>query len=278
MAARSQMSDWVRASANVVSALGKTHFAANLAAAMRVTVPFEFMVIFAYHRTHRPIDIYDDFSTKKRKVMVDDYQAGPYLLDPFYLHSLAPTKSRVARLRDLAPDRFYQAEYFRNYYVQTGLAEEVGFIIDVGDHVSVVISAMRESKMFSAREFRDLEVIFPFVEATAQRQWSGRITAFSTPRNAKGPSAPHLIEDAFQRFARNLLTPREAEVVEYILKGHSADATGRALGIASGTVRIHRRNIYAKLRVSSQGELFSRFMTSLSSSKLTDFRDNKLLD
>jgi DNA-binding CsgD family transcriptional regulator len=30
-------------------------------------------------------------------------------------------------------------------------------------------------------------------------------------------------------------------------------------------VRIHRRNVYSKLRISSQGELFSRFIQTLSS-------------
>ncbi|MDR9486071.1 MAG: helix-turn-helix transcriptional regulator, partial [Sediminimonas sp.] len=264
MIVKKQMPDWIRASARVVSSMGKPDFAPALIAALRVIVPFEFTVIFAYHRDRQPIDIHDDFPATKRKIMVDDYQEGPYLLDPFYLHSQAPAKSCLARLRELAPDRFYQAEYFRNYYVQTGLAEEIGFIVDVGDEVSVVISAMREHKVFSAREFRDLEVILPFVEATAQRQWGGLRGQFSAQPNSDGPRLPQLIEDAFQSFGRNLLTPREAEVVEYILKGHSADATGRALGISSGTVRIHRRNIYAKLRVSSQGELFSCFMASLS--------------
>jgi DNA-binding CsgD family transcriptional regulator len=232
MTTKSQLSDWVAASARAVSCLGKPGFAAALTDALRVIVPFEFTVIFAYHRDLKPIDLFDDFPATKRTVMVDDYQAGPYLLDPFYLHSQRPAKARLARLRDLAPDRFYQAEYFRNYYVQTGLAEEIGFIVDIGDEVSVVISAMRAHKVFSAREFRDLETLLPFVVATAQKQWGGLIG--------------------------------QAEVVEYILKGHSADATGRALGIASGTVRIHRRNIYAKLRVSSQGELFTRFMASIS--------------
>jgi DNA-binding CsgD family transcriptional regulator len=52
--------------------------------------------------------------------------------------------------------------------------------------------------------------------------------------------------------------------VEHTLKGHSAEAVGRILGISPGTVRIHRRNIYAKLRISSQGELFSRFIQTLS--------------
>ena len=42
-----------------------------------------------------------------------------------------------------------------------------------------------------------------------------------------------------------------------------AAAVGRILEISAGTVRIHRRNIYSKLRIRSQGELFSRFITTL---------------
>ena len=261
---KSQLSDWTRSCACAVETLGTPGLPTALTDALRAVVPFEFTVIFAYHRDHKPLDLFDDFPATKRKVMVDDYQEGPYLLDPFYLHSQSPTETRLARLRDLAPDRFYQGEYFRNYYVQTGLAEEIGYVIDVGDDVSVVISAMREHKAFSAREFRDLESLLPFVAATARKHWCGLIGQFLSQPASNGQRLPRLIEDAFQSFGRNLLTPREAEVVEYILKGHSADVTGRALGITSGTVRIHRRNIYAKLRVSSQGELFSKFMASLS--------------
>lgn len=261
---KSRLADWVAASSKAVESLGTNRFAVALTDAIRVMVPFEFTVIFAYHRDQSPIDMYDDFPAAKRKVMVDDYQEGPYLLDPFYLHSQAFTGARLARLRELAPDRFYQAEYFRNYYVQTGLAEEIGFIVDLGDEVSLVISAMRTHKAFSAREFRDLEMLVPFVGAVVRKQWGDLISQFKSQPQGKGPRLPQLIEDAFQGFGRNFLTPREAEVVEYILKGHSADATGRALGIASGTVRIHRRNIYAKLRVRSQGELFSSFMASFS--------------
>ncbi|WP_254690874.1 helix-turn-helix domain-containing protein [Shinella daejeonensis] len=60
------------------------------------------------------------------------------------------------------------------------------------------------------------------------------------------------------------LTPREREIVAFILKGYSAEATGQVLEISTGTVRIHRRNIYAKLGISSQRELFSRFMPGVS--------------
>ena len=254
---------WIEESARVVDSLGEPGFPKILTEAMRSVVPYEFTVIFAYYKDYKPLDVYDDFPKAKRRVMVDAYQEGPYLLDPFYLNSMAPLDSRLVRLRDLAPDRFYQSEYFRNYYKQTGLAEEIGFMVDVGDNVSVVISAMREHKVFSAREFRDLKALFPFVAACARRHWKGLISRFADGPVPEGPSLTSLIEKAFQSVGGNLLTPRETEVVEYALKGHSAEATGKLLGIAPGTVRIHRRNIYGKLQISSQGELFSLFIATL---------------
>ena len=154
--------------AETVRAIDTNAFPATVVAFLQAVVPFEFSVMFGYHESQRPIDLYDNFSETKRKVMVDDYQEGPYLLDPLFHAAQTPVQAGLVRLRDIAPDRFYQAEYFRNYYVQTGLAEEIGFIVDVGEKATVVISAMRESKVFSAREFRDLSAFFPFVEAVTQ--------------------------------------------------------------------------------------------------------------
>jgi len=47
--------------------------------------------------------------------------------------------------------------------------------------------------------------------------------------------------------------------VAQVLEGHSSDSIAKDLGIIVGTVRIHRSNIYAKLQISSQQELFSIF-------------------
>ena len=71
------------------------------------------------------------------------------------------------------------------------------------------------------------------------------------------------IVDDLGSFGAGVLTAREREVAAFTLKGHSAESTGQILGISPGTVRIHRRNIYAKLRINSQGELFSRFLRTL---------------
>ncbi|MFN6951189.1 MAG: LuxR C-terminal-related transcriptional regulator [Albidovulum sp.] len=238
-------------------------FPVRLAAFLRAITPYDFTVIFGYRGASQPINLFDDFPAAKRAVFVTDYQAGPYLLDPFYLAATRPVTPGLYRMRDLAPDRFYQGEYFRSYYVQTGLAEEIGFFVDTGRGTMVVVSLMRANKPFSTREFAALSEAAPVVEAAAVRNWQGLAEDFDRPAAPGREGSAGQIERTFQRFGAGQLTAREREVAEYTLKGYSAEALGRMLGIAPGTVRIHRRNIYAKLGISSQGELFARFIDTL---------------
>lgn len=245
-----------------VAAIGTPDFPARLADALRGIVPYRFTVVFGYRGPARPIDLHDDFPADRRAVFVTDYQAGPYLLDPFYLGATRPVAPGLHRLRDLAPDRFYQGEYFRSYYVRTGLAEEIGLFVDTGRGTMVVVSMMRDDRPFLQRELAAIRLWWPLVEAMAGRHWADLADRFDGQARRRAGE-----DDRFARtlghFGAGLLTPREREVAGYTLRGHSAEAAGRSLGISPGTVRIHRRNIYAKLRIGSQGELFSLFLDAL---------------
>jgi DNA-binding CsgD family transcriptional regulator len=228
---------------------------------LRRVAPFTYTVMFGYLGQAPPLDLYDDFPPGKRKIFVTDYQAGPYHLDPFFLAAARSIAPGLYRLRDLAPDRFYQGEYFRNYYVQTGLAEEIGYFVGLPDGATLVLSLMRAERPFSQREFAALGAVFPFVAAVAGRHWASLGLRFS--EDGRSPGQPPLrkrIAYDFGSFGQGILTAREREVAELTLKGHSAESAGQLLGISPGTARIHRRNIYAKLRINSQGELFSRFL------------------
>lgn len=248
----------------VIAALGTDRLAPALTALLQAVAPYTYTVIFGYSGSARPLDLHDDFPASKRRVFVSDYQEGPYLLDPFYLAATRPVPAGLYRMRDLAPDRFYQGEYFRNYYVQTGLAEEIGFFVDIPEGAMVVLSLMRDERPFSRREMTALEELRPVVEAAVRRHWADLPARFGAQGGeGQGQAIDSEIERSFHSFGDGILTPREREIVEHTLKGHSAEAVGRLLGISPGTVRIHRRNIYAKLRISSQGELFSRFIRTL---------------
>lgn len=250
--------------AAVVAALETPALPQTLADLLRQVAPFTFVVIFGYQGTAHPIDLHDDFPHNKRRIFVKDYQAGPYLLDPFYQAAIRPALPGLYRLRDIAPDRFYQGEYFRNYYVQTGLAEEIGFLVDLPNKTTVVLSLMRAERPFSQKEFVTLQAMFPLVASVVRRQWAGLAQRFGEDGMASGHQGlQRRMAYVFSRFGDGILTPREREVAEFTLKGHSAESVGQLLGISPGTVRIHRRNIYAKLRINSQGELFSRFLNTL---------------
>ncbi|MDB5665408.1 LuxR family transcriptional regulator [Cypionkella sp.] len=245
---------------SLVEMIGAKGFPGALADLLRFTVPYSYTVVFGYRDAARPLDLFDDFPVSKQKIFVTDYVEGPYLLDPFFRAAKRPVAQGLYRMRDLAPDRFYQGEYYRNYYAKTGLAEEIGFFIKLAPSTTIVLSLMRAEKAFSARELVGLQNIAPFVIATARKHWGGLPDMTQTSDSGDDKK----IENSFASFGQGTLTPREREVVEHTLKGNSAEAISKILGIASGTVRIHRRNVYAKLQISSQGELFSMFIKALS--------------
>lgn len=248
--------------AEVMAALDKPALPKTLADLLRQVAPFTYTVVFGYRGTARPLDLYDDFPPGKRKIFVTDYQAGPYMLDPFFLAASRSVAPGLYRLRDMAPDRFYQGEYFRSYYVQTGLAEEIAYFVTLPDQSTLTLSLMREEKVFSQKEFLALEAVFPFVSAAALLHWRGLDQKFGEGSGFLQGQPRRMTYD-LGSFGEDILTPREREVAEFTLKGHSAESTGQILGIAAGTVRIHRRNIYAKLNINSQGELFLRFLSTL---------------
>lgn len=82
---------------------------------------------------------------------------------------------------------------------------------------------------------------------------------------AKAGLAPFALDARIRQLGDGVLTAREGEVVALILKGHSARSIGHILGIEEGTLTNHKRNIYAKLAIRSQAQLFDRFLRSLPS-------------
>jgi len=249
-----------------IDAIGNKAFPQALVDALKTLTDFDYSVVFAYYQSEKPLCLFHTFSPKKRGVFVDDYLKGQYLLDPFFKSCARQVDTGLYRLRDIAPDRFYQSEYYRSYYMQTGLAEEVCYTFYLADGVAVVISLMRsgERSRFSAREFRLLDSVAPIVVSLAQRHWRDIPEKFDIATPGGGPHEDRsLIEETVSVLFSRRITPRETQVVVQVLEGHSSDSIAKDLGISVGTVRIHRRNIYAKLRISSQQELFSIFFKKI---------------
>ncbi|RJG12074.1 LuxR family transcriptional regulator [Pseudomonas cavernicola] len=223
-------------------------------------------VLFVYEGNHRPLALFDTFPADKRKVYVDNYQVGPYLLDPFYLACTRNQPPGLWRLRQFAPDHFYLGEYYLNYYQLTGLAEEVAFFVDLADGAKGVLSLMRStaSPTYSRDELQLLDCAQQVVEEVVQEAWQQ--CREQQPRPAQ--DLDHKIRAAFEQFGAHTLTAREQEIVQLLLRGHSSASVAEQLEISPGTVKIHRKNIYAKLGIGSQAELLGLFIRELSGSEV----------
>jgi len=257
---------WLTLLSRCIDSLGQEIFAQQLVAALKAITDFDYSVSFAYHQNEQPICLHHTFSPAERVIFVDDYLKGPYLLDPFSQACGRGVENGLYRLRDIAPDRFLQSEYYRSYYVRTGLSEEICYIFYLPEDVGVAISLMRSgaSSRFSAREFRLLESVASIVTSLAQRHWQDVPNWFGDVITATGSAGNRLIvENTVNAIFGPRITPRETQVVAQVLEGHSSESISKSLGISAGTVRIHRRNVYAKLGISSQQELFSIFFKKI---------------
>jgi DNA-binding CsgD family transcriptional regulator len=248
-------------------AMSDTEFGETFRQMMASLVRFDYVVVFAYRGKERPIDLYSTFDPKEHIIFVTLYQAGPYLLDPFY-HTARSSRRGVIRMRELAPDRFFSSEYYRTYYVQTGLAEEVGFFVEMEDDITVVLSLMRREAtgVFPPAEIALLKKVEPLVTRLTQHYFSGLAGRFDGQAHAgkrrgrKRGENKIEIQPADAVWQDLNLTSRETAIVDLVLQGHSSESIGLKLNISTGTVKVHRRNVYRKLGISSQTQLLALYL------------------
>ncbi len=256
---------WYIALSDLLSLVGDPGFPGVLAATIRSLVQFDYTVTFAYNGPDVPLCLHHTFQPKQYEIHVDEYRVGPYLLDPFYKAAATGTRSGLYRLAEVAPDQFYKSEYYRSYYVQTGPVDEIALFVPGNGDRTIVVSLMRvpTQPAFSAHDLRTLRCIEPLLSGIAQMHWKAdeRLVGIEPTQDEK-EVLRRTVQEALSTRGMPALTPRELEVVGSVLEGHSSESISNLLGISAGTVRIHRKNIYAKMRISSQRELFAIFMKS----------------
>lgn len=249
--------------ADAIAAIGSAGFVPRALDYLRASVDFPGCLLLMLDGDRPPVHIYDNVRYERRADVVDRYLDGAYLLDPFYVVYLASKPCTVLRLRDVAPDRFQQSPYFAQYYHSLRLADEAAILIDLpsGKHLFYSIGGMPDARRFTARDMQNLRRMLPVFAAINRRHFAAAQYDDTAPAAAAVTRAS--IAAAMARFGDAELTEREREIAILILKGHSTNSIGEMTGISPGTVKIHRKNLYRKLGISSQSALFARFLDSL---------------
>jgi DNA-binding CsgD family transcriptional regulator len=259
------LGQWSKGLAEMGEALGKESFPAVLLQAVRRLVDVDFVMTFAYRSGSRPIAIGDTLQAKPRQIIIQRYLDGPYMLDPFFQAVNAGTKRGCFRVHDLAPDRFRQSEYFRAHYRLTGIGEEVGFFFALPGEVTGVMSLARwvGSPKLTRQDLSLLAAIEPAIGSLCALNWAEAGRGMARPNSRERSPQSAQLSRAYEQFGSRLLSERERQVAGLVLQGHSSESIARHLDISPGTVKIHRRNCYRKLGISTQAELFAAFLGAL---------------
>lgn len=250
-----------RALARAVDGIGQSGFLPNLLDYLCVDVPFVGILLVLLDDRNRMVHIHDTARTQYR-IQLDMYLDGVYQLDPFYTRFCQHRHEGAMLIRDVAPDRFNLTEYYRRFYRNIELQDEMAIFTDLQDGRFLFYSIGRRAQesRFRRRDLHAMERDLPVLSALGRQHFGG--ASYSTEQ-LSGNVDERRLEYALERFGEPALTPREHEVATCILKGHSSKSLAREIDISPETVKIHRRNIYRKLGISSQSELFLKFLNTL---------------
>ncbi|MDI5920429.1 helix-turn-helix transcriptional regulator [Halomonas sp. LR5S13] len=248
---------WHQRLAQLIRNAGSSSFPSLLEQALNELAGFDTILINTYKGQHRPLLIHDNYPPERREQGIERYLSEAYLLDPFFMAVHDGLDRSAHRLRELAPDRFENSDYFHHYYRALGLTDEVGLFARVdGDVVMVVSLGFRgDGARVTRRVMLALRHVTPVIDALLSEYWKWQGHSFQASLEEREP-----VEAAFESFGQEALTQREREIVRYLLAGHSTKSAARELDISDGTVRVHRKHIYQRLNISSQSQLFRLFL------------------
>lgn len=248
---------------SLMEGVGRSDFQDRLAQSLKRHIAIDAGLMLLYRRNAAPKILFNDWRTDKGLSDIRAYLQGPYRLDPFYRLALDNGDDGLYRLRQIDPS-FDRSQYYRDYYRHSGLHDEFNVFISIDGDTKIAISLARRHShaAFSGEDQDFLRSAAPLLSMAVLRHYRDL-----RPESLGDDGSPlqSALAQAIRNFGRSLLTDRECQVAQMILRGYSVKGAAEKLGISPATVKLHRRNLYAKLDISSQTALFSLFIDAVSS-------------
>jgi DNA-binding CsgD family transcriptional regulator len=248
--------------ANVVGAIGRRHFHEKVLDLLGTACVVDFCGAMVFFRDRQPRRLVHRINPAERTLPEESYLNGPYALDPHYQLFLRGAGSGIYWLRDVAPDDFFESEYYRLFYSQLGLSDSIDLMWRIDEDTALLYFVERSIRnpAFQHSDVSALNLMLPYVVAASVRH--NELTTSAAPDEVD-TVVHRKVRSTMDNFASSLLTQREREVLFYMLSGYSAALTAERLETTEGTIKVHRKNIHRKLDIGSQAELFSLFINCI---------------
>lgn len=254
-----------KALSELVRSIGSPIFPEVLGYFVSKLIDFDNLIFLVYYKDYRPEELYRESNDPiVYKNMQSHYIKAAYLLDPFYHMVRSGIQTGAYGLFELAPDQFKSTSYFSEYYFDTNLIDEFALFAPLSHEMTLTACFGRDKKYgapFKKVELKRIKKIKHVLSALCAQHWCD-----FQPKEKTNITLPPL-QERLRVVVLNQcdirLSPRQAEVALYILQGHSSLSISLHLNISKETVKVFRRQLYAKCNISSQAELFSLLMPLL---------------
>jgi DNA-binding CsgD family transcriptional regulator len=251
-----QKSDFWQSLANAIEATGTEQHIDRLIDTIGALVPHDLVTVTRYSATRKP-----EFVKHRRfsDQMVRRYLETYYTFDPFYAYWRQERRLGILPLRKFAHHRLKRGRYIAEFLAQSEICDEIGVLLEDAGDWCLGIFLDRSERLFRDNEIALLQERFPVFAALHSRDTRSRRADFmriAAPAAAGESPEP---EPAIPADLWPELSVRERELVQLILSGRPTATIAQRLDIAIGTVKNHRRRIYAKLDITSERKLFLQF-------------------
>ncbi|WP_340053274.1 helix-turn-helix transcriptional regulator [Pseudomonas sp. JAI120] len=179
----------------------------------------------------------------------------------------------------IAPVQILDKAYRRRFYDEASVRHEVAVISCIDDQI-LYCSFFRNADQqdFDHKDIQHVEQLSTLLmSALGKHAEITQMREYSAPARAKARKQCPERRERMRIELRELLlldpgklTKREADICASIALGNTASGISLQLGISIHTVTTHRKRAYAKLRISCQNELFTRYFDSLQPGVLLD--------
>ena len=247
--------------AKSISSIGKSAFHEEFAEFLRSILPFENIISLVFNGNSIPAPIMTKTYGTNVFARLESYLSATYLLDPVYHFHIRRERKGIYWLKEMAPDNCLRSRYHEWYYGRIGILDEITIFQPVNETTTITISMGTDTasgKKFSAKQEKTLKRMAPAIHSLVNCDWD--IQAVWKPGGNR--FALSNLQGIVEARHGVTLSGRQAQVAVMILRTLLA-SIALELGISPQTVKVFRRQLYAKCGISSQSELFRMMLPLL---------------
>jgi DNA-binding CsgD family transcriptional regulator len=243
---------WHRSIGKLIMQLNRPEFWSSLIRTLNEYVKIDNWVVLIFSNQQvKVVSLPEVADTEELDAFIHRYVKGLYMLDPFYIANRENPQSGFFHMLDIAPEHFLETEYYHQYFAQYISVDEAQYNVQL-DADRTLCMSLGSNARFNQEQITILDIIKPWVTALMHQRMCFEIDI------EKDLPEPTLWPETILQLGTQITT-REKDVLKLLLSGFSNKQIAGKLSLSAETIKVHRRNIYAKLNIKSQPELFARF-------------------